>query len=111
MAIVAEGGKELETCVVLGGRGFVGKWLVDRLLRIGNWIVRIADSLPSLQLEPSESLLSHALSSGRASYFHVDILHKSHIIPGTNSHSLSMFFNFLLYIHLENAYGLCMRSL
>nr|XP_018625101.1 3beta-hydroxysteroid-dehydrogenase/decarboxylase isoform X2 [Nicotiana tomentosiformis] len=80
MAIVAEVGKELETCVVLGGRGFVGKWLVDRLLRVGNWIVRIADSLPSLQLEPSESLLSHALSSGRASYFHVDVLHKSHII-------------------------------
>ncbi|XP_009596407.1 3beta-hydroxysteroid-dehydrogenase/decarboxylase isoform X1 [Nicotiana tomentosiformis] len=80
MAIVAEVGKELETCVVLGGRGFVGKWLVDRLLRVGNWIVRIADSLPSLQLEPSESLLSHALSSGRASYFHVDVLHKSHIM-------------------------------
>ncbi|XP_009799981.1 3beta-hydroxysteroid-dehydrogenase/decarboxylase isoform X1 [Nicotiana sylvestris] len=88
MAIVAEGGKELETCVVLGGRGFVGKWLVDRLLRIGNWIVRIADSLPSLQLEPSESLLSHALSSGRASYFHVDILHKSHIIPAIDGASV-----------------------
>ncbi|XP_019247540.1 PREDICTED: 3beta-hydroxysteroid-dehydrogenase/decarboxylase isoform X1 [Nicotiana attenuata] len=88
MAIVAEGGKELETCVVLGGRGFVGKCLVDRLLRVGNWIVRIADSLPSLQLEPSESLLSHALSSGRASYFHVDVLHKSHIIPAIDGASV-----------------------
>ncbi|KAL3322606.1 hypothetical protein AABB24_039948 [Solanum stoloniferum] len=81
MAIVEEG-KEFETCVVFGGRGFIGKPLVDRLLRLGNWIVRIVDSFPTIQLEPSESLLSHTLSSGRASYIHVDVRHKSNIITG-----------------------------
>ncbi|KAM3355748.1 3beta-hydroxysteroid-dehydrogenase/decarboxylase isoform X1 [Capsicum galapagoense] len=78
----------IETCVVFGGRGFIGKSLVDRLLRVGNWIVRIADSIPTLQLEPSESLLSHALSSGRASYFHVDVRHKSNIIPAIDGASV-----------------------
>ncbi|XP_047264055.1 3beta-hydroxysteroid-dehydrogenase/decarboxylase isoform X4 [Capsicum annuum] len=78
----------IETCVVFGGRGFIGKSLVDRLLRVGNWIVRIADSIPTLQLEPSESLLSHALSSGRASYFHVDVRLKSNIIPAIDGASV-----------------------
>lgn len=87
MAIVEEG-KKFETCVVFGGRGFIGKPLVDRLLRLGNWIVRIVDSFPTIQLEPSESLLSHALSSGRASYVHVDVRHKSNIIAGTTSYNI-----------------------
>ncbi|KAL3352352.1 hypothetical protein AABB24_020405 [Solanum stoloniferum] len=87
MAIVEEG-KEFETCVVFGGRGFIGKPLVDRLLRLGNWIVRIADSFPTIQLEPSESLLSHALSSGRASYLHVDVRHKSNIITAIDGASV-----------------------
>lgn len=86
MAILEED-RKFETCVVFGGRGFIGKPLVDRLLRLGNWIVRIADSFPTIQLEPSESLLSHALSSGRASYAHVDVRHKSDIITGTTSFS------------------------
>ncbi|CAN4121253.1 unnamed protein product [Withania somnifera] len=79
---------EFETCVVLGGRGFMGKALVDRLLRVGNWIIRIADSFPTLQLEPSESLLSHALSSGRASYLHVDVRDKCNIIEAIDGASV-----------------------
>ncbi|KAJ8527555.1 hypothetical protein K7X08_015006 [Anisodus acutangulus] len=78
----------METCVVFGGRGLIGKALVDRLLGVGNWIVRIADSFPTLQLEPHESFLSHALSSGRASYFHVDLSHKSNIIPAIDGASV-----------------------
>ncbi|KAH1141694.1 hypothetical protein GLYMA_12G050900v4 [Glycine max] len=70
-----------KTCVVLGGRGFVGRSLVLRLLKLGNWIVRIADSAQSLQLHHSESLLQQALSSSsRASYFHVDLRDKRSII-------------------------------
>ncbi|KAD7477836.1 hypothetical protein R6Q59_007495 [Mikania micrantha] len=73
-----------KTCVVLGGRSFIGRCLVVRLLTIGNWIVRIADSAQSLQLDPSESKcdspLNRALSTGRASYAHVDVRHKSTII-------------------------------
>lgn len=71
-------------CVVLGGRSFIGRCLVVRLLTLGNWIVRVADSAQSLQLDPSESKydspLNRALSTGRASYAHVDVRHKSTII-------------------------------
>ncbi|KAI7743491.1 hypothetical protein M8C21_015215 [Ambrosia artemisiifolia] len=73
-----------KTCVVLGGRTFIGRCLVVRLLTIGNWIVRIADSAHSLQLDPSESKydspLNRALSTGRASYSHVDVRHKTTIL-------------------------------
>ncbi|KAK1411431.1 hypothetical protein QVD17_37980 [Tagetes erecta] len=73
-----------KTCVVLGGRTFIGRCLVVRLLTIGNWIVRIADSAQSLQLDPSESKydspLNRAISTGRASYAHVDVRHKASIV-------------------------------
>ncbi|KAG8369477.1 hypothetical protein BUALT_Bualt14G0017800 [Buddleja alternifolia] len=72
--------KELKTCAVLGGRGFVGRALVERLLRLGNWIVRVSDSAKSPELEPSESVLADAFASGRAAYYHVDVRHKSQII-------------------------------
>lgn len=68
------------TCVVLGGNGFVGRSLVLKLLKLGNWIVRVADSAYSLQLHHSESLLAEALSSSRASYFHLDLRDKRQIV-------------------------------
>ncbi|KAK9288132.1 hypothetical protein L1049_016580 [Liquidambar formosana] len=69
------------TCVVLHGRGFVGRSLVLRLLKLGNWIVRIADSAQFLHLDPAEqkSVLSEAISTGRASYYHVDVCDKSDV--------------------------------
>lgn len=74
------------TCVVLGGRTFIGRCLVVRLLTLGNWIVRIADSAQSLQLDPAESKydspLNRAISTGRASYAHVDVRHKTTILNG-----------------------------
>nr|GMD85414.1 3beta-hydroxysteroid-dehydrogenase/ decarboxylase isoform X1 [Ipomoea batatas] len=73
----------LKTCVVLGGRSFVGRSLVGRLLRLGNWIVRVADSAISPELDASDSesdsLLSQALSSGLASYHRVDVRDKFQI--------------------------------
>ncbi|GLT34653.1 hypothetical protein SLA2020_091560 [Shorea laevis] len=75
---------ERRTCVVLGGRGFLGRSLVNRLLRLGEWIVRVADS-QSLQLDPSsdsDSLLSSALSSGQASFCQVDVRDVSQICKG-----------------------------
>ncbi|XP_061357560.1 3beta-hydroxysteroid-dehydrogenase/decarboxylase [Gastrolobium bilobum] len=69
-----------KTCVVLGGRGFLGKSLVLRLLKLGNWIVRVADSTQSLHLHHSESLLAQALSSARASYFHLDLRDERRIV-------------------------------
>ncbi|XVE84486.1 hypothetical protein DITRI_Ditri17bG0017400 [Diplodiscus trichospermus] len=78
---------ETRTCVVLGGRGFVGRALVNRLLRLGGWIVRVADSSThSLQLDPSsasDSLLSDALCSGQASFCHVDVRDTSEITKVT----------------------------
>ncbi|PSS35833.1 3beta-hydroxysteroid-dehydrogenase/decarboxylase [Actinidia chinensis var. chinensis] len=81
---------DLRTCAVIGGRGFVGRWLVLRLLQLGDWIVRIADSAPSLRLDPSEdnSLLVEALSTGRASYFQVDVRDKSQIIKAIEGSSV-----------------------
>ncbi|XP_031273567.1 3beta-hydroxysteroid-dehydrogenase/decarboxylase isoform X2 [Pistacia vera] len=69
------------TCVVLNGRGFVGRSLVSRLLRLGNWIVRVADSAQPLQLDSSESdsLLADFISSGRAEYWRVDVRDLSQI--------------------------------
>ncbi|KAL9436798.1 hypothetical protein AB3S75_022777 [Citrus x aurantiifolia] len=69
------------TCVVLNGRGFVGRSLVLRLLELGKCIVRVTDSTQSLQLDPSESnsLLPDSLSSGRAEYHQVDVCDISQI--------------------------------
>ncbi|GMJ08472.1 reticulon 20 [Hibiscus trionum] len=78
---------ENRTCVVLGGRGFLGRSLVARLLRLGGWIVRVADSSShSLLTDPSlasDSLLSNALCSGQASFCHVDVRDTSQIIKVT----------------------------
>uniref|UniRef100_A0A5B6ZX06 Reticulon-like protein n=1 Tax=Davidia involucrata TaxID=16924 RepID=A0A5B6ZX06_DAVIN len=88
------------TCVVLGGRGFIGRSLVLRLLKLGNWIVRITDSAQSLQLDPSEqnSLLSEALSTGRALYFHVDVRNKPQIIKAIEGSSV------VFYTEAANSY-------
>lgn len=84
---------DLRTCVVIGGRGFIGRSLVLRLLKLDDRIVRIADSAQSLQLDPSEtnSLLSQALSTGRASYFHVDVRNKPQIINAIEGSSVVFF--------------------
>jgi len=76
------GDSHLKTCVVLGGRGFIGRSLVSRLLRLGNWTVRVADSGHTLHLDESDSLLEDALSSGRASYHCVDVRDKPQIVKG-----------------------------
>lgn len=65
--------KEVKTCVVLGGRSLIGKSLVSRLLSLGHWIVRVADSAGQLDLVDRDSLLSKSISDGRASYFSVDL--------------------------------------
>ncbi|KAM7486788.1 hypothetical protein LguiA_002797 [Lonicera macranthoides] len=81
---------QLRTCVVIGGRGFIGRSLVHRLLKLEHWIVRIADSPKVLQLDPSErgSLLSEALSTGRASYLHVDLRNKTTIVRAIEGSSV-----------------------
>ncbi|KAJ6991452.1 3beta-hydroxysteroid-dehydrogenase/decarboxylase isoform X1 [Populus alba x Populus x berolinensis] len=81
------------TCVVvLGGRSFLGRSLVTRLLQLGDWIVRVADSTPSLQLDADsnhgDSVLREALASGLASYCQVDVRDLSQIIEAVEGSSV-----------------------
>ncbi|KAK4778555.1 hypothetical protein SAY86_006083 [Trapa natans] len=96
-----------ETCVVIGGRGFVGRWLVLRLLKLKKWIVRVVDSAPSLQLDPSDHLdsyLSEAISSGRASYHSVDVRHLLQIVTAIKGSSV-VFFLDIEAAHDQNFYA------
>lgn len=81
-----------KTCLVLGGRSFAGRCLVVRLLKLGNWIVRVAGSAHSLQFDPSDYdydlPLNRAISTGRASYFHVDVRNKKSIINAIEGSSV-----------------------
>ncbi|XP_077227770.1 3-beta hydroxysteroid dehydrogenase/isomerase family protein isoform X2 [Tasmannia lanceolata] len=77
-------------CVVLGGRSFVGRFLVLSLLKSENWIVRISDSASSLILDSHEhnSILSESLLTGQASYFQVDIRVESQITAAIKGSSV-----------------------
>ncbi|KAJ4956546.1 hypothetical protein NE237_013329 [Protea cynaroides] len=76
-------------CAVLGGQSFVGRSLVLQLLKSKKWILRIADSAPSLNLDLDEnSVLSEALLTGHASYFQVDVRDKSQIIRAIEGSSV-----------------------
>ncbi|KAJ4838470.1 3beta-hydroxysteroid-dehydrogenase/decarboxylase isoform 3 [Turnera subulata] len=80
-----------KTCAVLGGRGFLGRSLVTKLLQLGDWIVRVSDSALSLQLDlthPPDSLLHDAVSSGRASYHHLDVRDVSQITKAIGGSSV-----------------------
>ena len=84
------------TCVVLNGRGFLGRSLVSSLLKLDDWIVRVADSAHSLLLDSSDSdsLLSDSLSSARVHYHQVDVRDVSQIKTGI------LTFHLLLYLYL-----------
>ncbi|KAI5652930.1 hypothetical protein M9H77_30117 [Catharanthus roseus] len=85
---------DLKTCVVLGGRGLIGRSVVDRLLKLGNWIVRVADSTQSTELDESsvsDSFLSRAMASGRALYLHVDVRNKDQIVKAVEG-AVTVFF-------------------
>ncbi|KAL9233186.1 hypothetical protein vseg_008215 [Gypsophila vaccaria] len=70
------------TCVVIGGNGFIGKCLVSRLLQLGNWIVRVADSSP---------IISDDVSVDRVSYFSVDIRDVSQLRRAVDGSSVVYF--------------------
>ncbi|KAI4324346.1 hypothetical protein L6164_023893 [Bauhinia variegata] len=82
-----------KTCVVLGGRGFLGRSLVLMLLKLGKWMVRVADSALAIQIDQydRDSVLSEALLSGRASYFHVDLRNKRQIVQVIEGASVVFF--------------------
>lgn len=69
-------------CVVTGGRGFAARHLVEMLIRLNTYCVRIADLGSTIELEPSEQLglLGQALHSGRAQYVSVDLRNKPQLL-------------------------------
>ncbi|GMH28572.1 hypothetical protein Nepgr_030415 [Nepenthes gracilis] len=80
--------EDARTCVVIGGLGFIGRSLILRLLKLRSWIVRIADSSPPSILVDQKSIISDAISSGRASYFQVDVRDKSQVIRALDGSSV-----------------------
>ncbi|GAB2217915.1 hypothetical protein Droror1_Dr00001129 [Drosera rotundifolia] len=79
------------TCVVIGGQSFIGGALVRRLLRLGTFIVRIADSSPSpppSDHQNSDTVIADAVSDGRASYVQVDVRDKDQVIRAVDGSSV-----------------------
>ena len=75
----------LQLCVVIGGGGFVGRRLVNGLLREGDRIVRLADIGPSIKLSEDEDkgLLGESLRSGKLQYVTCDVRKPDSLIEGT----------------------------
>ncbi|KAK1393690.1 3beta-hydroxysteroid-dehydrogenase/decarboxylase [Heracleum sosnowskyi] len=68
-------------CVVIGGRGFAARHLVEMLLRYDMYSVRIADLAPSINLDPYEEkgTLADGLHKGRAQYASTDLCDKARV--------------------------------
>ncbi|XP_030935969.1 probable disease resistance protein At5g66900 [Quercus lobata] len=62
-------------CVVIGGRGFAARHLVEKLISYNMFLVRIADMGPTINLDPHEEngTLSQALRSAQAVYVSMDL--------------------------------------
>lgn len=74
---------EFDCCVVTGGRGFVARHLVRKLLESGRWIVRIVDLARTNSLDENDeqsSILAEALKSGRAVYYGADVRNKAALV-------------------------------
>ncbi|CAN1294850.1 3beta-hydroxysteroid-dehydrogenase/decarboxylase isoform 2, partial [Linum perenne] len=69
-------------CVVTGGRGFAARHLIEMLMRLDKFLVRIADLAPAIELSPEEedSDLARALKSGRATYVSMDLRNKLQVV-------------------------------
>jgi sterol-4alpha-carboxylate 3-dehydrogenase (decarboxylating) len=90
---------EEDWCVVTGGRGFAARHLVEMLIRLNTYCVRIADLGPTIELEPSEQLglLDQALHSGRAQYVSVDLRNKAQLLKG-NLKNQTIPISYIVYI-------------
>jgi nucleoside-diphosphate-sugar epimerase len=72
---------EDEVCVVTGGRGFVARHVVLKLLEEGRFVVRIVDLAPTMTLSPEEleGPMGMALSNGRVQYESCDLRNKMRV--------------------------------
>lgn len=75
-------GEASEICVVTGGRGFLAKCVVQKLLEEGRFVVRIVDLAPNISLSPEEFTgeLGHGLETGRVQYVSCDIRNKVQVV-------------------------------
>jgi nucleoside-diphosphate-sugar epimerase len=75
-------GEASEICVVTGGRGFLAKCVVQKLLEEGRFVVRIVDLAPNISLTTEEFTgeLGHGLETGRVQYAQCDIRDKKQVV-------------------------------
>ena len=71
-------------CVVIGGRGFAARHLVEKLISYNMFLVRIADMGPTISLDPHEEngTLGQALRSAQAVYVSMDLRNKDQVLKG-----------------------------
>lgn len=75
-------GVSSEICVVTGGRGFLARCVVQKLLSEGRYVVRIVDLAPSMTLSNEELVgdLGLAVQTGRVQYVSCDIRNKQQVV-------------------------------
>lgn len=75
-------GVSSEICVVTGGRGFLAKVVVQKLLEEGRFVVRIVDLAPSMTLTDEELMgdLGHGVQMGRVQYVSCDIRNRQQVV-------------------------------
>ncbi|KAG0571474.1 hypothetical protein KC19_VG014300 [Ceratodon purpureus] len=75
-------GEASEVCVVTGGRGFLAKTVVQKLLEEGRFVVRIVDLASNMSLTDEELTgeLGHGLGTGRVQYMSCDICSKEQLV-------------------------------
>ena len=75
-------GEASEICVVTGGRGFLAKCVVQKLLEEGRFVVRILDLAPNISLTAEEFTgeLGQGLEAGRVQYVSCDIRNKGQVV-------------------------------
>ncbi|CAI7924901.1 unnamed protein product [Closterium sp. NIES-54] len=79
-----------QVCVVTGGRGFVGRWLVRKLLATGEWSsVRVVDMAPELRLTDDEAngegeagLVRDSALSGQLEYISGNVCDRTTMVNG-----------------------------
>ncbi|CAI5964931.1 unnamed protein product [Closterium sp. NIES-65] len=82
-----------QVCVVTGGRGFVGRWLVRKLLATGEWsTVRVVDMAPELRLTDDEAngegeagLVRDSARSGQLEYISGNVCDRTAMVNGTKN--------------------------
>ncbi|EEF46165.1 3beta-hydroxysteroid-dehydrogenase/decarboxylase [Ricinus communis] len=74
--------EEERWCVVTGGRGFAARHLVEMVIKLEMFSVRIADLESCIQLAPEEEsgTLGNAFKSGRAIYVSMDLRDKAQVL-------------------------------